>query len=301
MKAMGLIPPNTEMARREPEVKPWAQLSPDEQARRSREMEVYAAMITAGDVQIGRLLDHLRQIGEYDNTEIIFISDNGPNAETIDFYGGDQINKSFNNSLENIGNPDSFAMYGPGWAQASAGPLRLYKGFVAEGGIRTSMIVSGPGLARSGQTTDAFTDVVDVAPTILDMAGVKGPGIYDGRAILPMQGRSFLPFLSGKQEAVHPADEAIGSEMWGRGAVRKGDWKLLWVESPFGSGRWELYNLKTDMAEAHDLSTAHPDKVKEMLADWDSYVRDNGVIVALGHGIGGTNEEEPGLGDVPGQ
>jgi arylsulfatase len=310
MKTMGLIPQNTsdapsalgnELGGGDAEdrpangpaespaeaVKPWDQLSRDEQALQAREMEVYAAMLAEADIQIGRLFDHLRQIGQYDNTEIILLSDNGPNAETIAFYGADQINKRFNNSLGNIGNHDSFAMYGPGWADAGSGPYRLYKGFETEGGTRTPMIISGPGLARHGDTSDVFADVIDITPTILDMAGVKHPDTYSGRPVLPMQGTSMLPFLIGTQQTVHPIDQPIGAEMWGRAALFKGDWKLLWVEPPYGTGQWELHNLKTDVAERLDVSTEQPDKFKEMMADWDKYAKDDGLILALGHGIGG--------------
>ncbi len=288
MKQMGLIPQNAETARREPPVRAWDELSPEEKARESREMEVYAAMITAADMEIGRLVDHLHEIGEFDNTQFILMADNGPNGATIDFYGADQINAHYNNSLENVGHHDSFAMYGPGWAQASSGPFRAWKGFETEGGTRTAMIISGTAVAaRAGQKADVYADAMDVTPTILGMAGVDHPDVFEGRPILPVQGTSMVPFLNGSQPAVHPSDQAIGAEVWGRAAVRKGDFKLLWVEPPFGSGQWELYNLDTDLAEAHDLSKEQPAKYTEMMADWDKYVQDNGVILALGNGIGG--------------
>ena len=287
MKQMGLIPQSAEAARREPSVKPWDQLTPEEQARQSREMEVYAAMITAGDLQIARLVDHLKSIGEYDNTQFIVMSDNGPNAETVEFYGIDDINARFNNSLENIGHGDSFALYGPGWAQASAGPFRLWKGFETEGGTRTGLVVSGSDVTRKGERSTAFVNAMDITPTILDMAGVKHPDTYKGQAILPLQGTSMLPYLEGTQPTVHPADKSFGAEMWGRGALRQGNYKILWVEPPFGSGQWELYDLSTDVAEAKDLSKEQPDRLNAMLADWDKYIKDNKVILVLGKGIGG--------------
>ncbi len=287
MKQMGLIPQDTVASPREPSVRPWDELSPDEKARQSREMEVYAAMITAADMEIGRMVDHLREIGELDNTQIILMADNGPNAETIEFYGAEQINARYNNALDNIGHHDSFAMYGPGWAQAGAGPFRLWKGFETEGGTRTAMIVSGTDVTRTGQKADVFANAMDITPTILDMADVDHPDSVEGRPILPMQGKSMVPFLNGSQPTVHTADEAIGAEVWGRAALRKGDFKLLWVEPPFGSGQWALYNLKTDVAEANDLSQAEPARFAEMMADWDKYVQDNGLILALGNGIGG--------------
>lgn len=284
MKDMGLIPKDAKTAHREAEIKPWDQLTSEEKAFQSRAMEVYAAMVANTDHQIGRLLDHLRKIGVYDNTVIIFTSDNGPDAETIDFYGADWLNKTYDNSVANLGNHNSFVMYGPGWAQAGAGPFRLFKGFIAEGGIRTPLIVSGPGVKRVGETSQAFVHVLDLAPTILELAGVHYPDTYAGKPVLPLQGSSLVPYLTGKQNFVHAPDQAMAWEMWGRGAVRQGDWKLLWVEKPFGSSQWALYNLATDLAEEHDLARQQPEKFQELLAAWEKYVKDNGLILALGRG-----------------
>ena len=279
MKKMGLIPENTATARWEEEVKPWNTLSAEEKARQSRAMEIYAAMIAYGDAQLGRLLNHMRQIGEYDNTVFIFLSDNGPNAETIAFYGTDWINTTYDNSPANLGNGNSFVMMGPGWAQASAGPFRLFKGFVAEGGTRVPLIISGPGVKRVGETKNVFMHAIDITPTVLDIAGIKQPATYNGRPILPSQGTSLLPFLAGKQDVVHPPTEVIGWGLWLRGAVRMGEWKMLYVEPPFGSKDWELFNLKTDLAEAHDLSQTEPAQMKKMLEAWDEYVKKNGVVI----------------------
>ena len=279
MKKMGLIPENATTARWEEEVKPWNTLSAEEKATESRAMEVYAAMIAYGDYQLGRLLNHLRQIGEYDNTVFIFLSDNGPNAETIAFYGLDWINANYDNSLANMGNANSFVMTGPGWAQAGAGPYRLFKGFVAEGGIREPLIISGPGVKRVGETKHVLTHAIDITPTVLEIAGIKQPPTYNGRPILPFQGTSMLPFLAGKQDFVHPPTEALGWGLWQRGAIRVGDWKMLYVEPPFGSKDWALYNLKTDPAEAHDLSQTEPAQMKKMLEGWDEYVKKTGVVI----------------------
>lgn len=284
MKAMGLIPKDTATAPREEEVKPWDQLTPEEKAVQSREMEVYAAMIANADYQIGRLLAHLREIGAYDNTTIIFASDNGPNAETINVYGVDWLNQHYDNSLANLGNRNSYAMYGPGWAQAGAGPFRLFKGFTGEGGIRTPLIISGPGVKRIGETQNALTHVLDLAPTMLELAGVQHPDTYAGKPVLPLLGKSMIPFLAGKQAFVHSPDDVLGWEIWGRGAVRKGDWKLIWEEKPFGASEWQLYNLANDLAEQHDLAKEQPEKLQELTTAWEKYVKDNGLILALGHG-----------------
>jgi arylsulfatase len=279
MKQRGLIPEDTKMARWEEAVKQWNTLSPEEQVRESRAMEIYAAMIAHGDFQLSRVLNHLREIGAYDNTVFIFLTDNGPNAETIAFYGRAWINSHYDNSLANLGNANSFVMMGPGWAQASAGPFRLFKGFVSEGGTRVPLIISGPGVKRVGETKNVFTHAIDITPTILELAGVKQPATYNGQAILPIQGTSLVPFLSGKQDVVHPPTEAVGWGLWKRGALRMGDWKILYVESPFGSDDWELYNLKTDPAESRDLGPTEPAQMRKMLDAWDEYVQKNGVVI----------------------
>jgi arylsulfatase len=279
MKEMGLIPQNAETARWEKEVKPWTELSADEKLRQSRAMEIYAAMIANADFQIGRLLRYLREIGEYENTVFIFLSDNGTNSETIDFYGQEWINAHYDNSLNNLGNANSFVMTGPGWAQASSGPFRLYKGFVTEGGVRMPLIISGPGVKRVGEAKGVFIHETDITPTILDLVGVRHPATYQGHPIAPMQGTSLLPFLEGKTDFVHPPTEAVGWELWQRGAIRMGDWKMLYVEPPYGSKDWALYNLATDPAEMHDVAQAEPAQMKKMLTAWEQYVKNNGVAM----------------------
>ena len=117
------------------EIPAWNKLSPKEQAISARKMEVYAAMIAITDEQIGRLLAHLREIGVYDNTVIFLLSDNGPNPEDIDFWGREWIEKNYDNSLNNIGDRDSFVMYGASWSQVSAGPLRLGKTYTPKVGF----------------------------------------------------------------------------------------------------------------------------------------------------------------------
>ncbi|MGR9105471.1 MAG: arylsulfatase [Gammaproteobacteria bacterium] len=286
MKSMGLWPADAKIARREPEVKAWDQLTAEEKAFESRQMEVYAAMVSNIDDQVGRVLDHLRTIGAYDNTVVILASDNGPNPETIAFYGADWINQHYDNSIGNLGNHNSFIMYGAGWAQAGAGPYRLFKGFIAEGGTRTPLIISGPGVKQAGQTSSAFVHVLDLAPTILEMAGVSHPATFADKPVLPLQGTSMVSHLQGTTTTVHSPDQAMGWEIWGRGAVRQGGWKLVWIEKPHGNSAWALFNLATDPIEENDLAQQEPEKFNELMAAWEQYVKDNGIILALGKGMG---------------
>jgi arylsulfatase len=279
LKKLGMMPVDTTSAQHgEKLVPPWNSLTSEEKAIAVRNMEIYAAMILETDQQVARIVDHLKKIGEYDNTLIFLLSDNGPNGETpSQFYGDQWVKDNFNNSLENLGKWDSATLYGPGWAQASAGPLRLHKGFTGEGGIRTPLIVSGAGVKVSGTVNTDLAYITDIVPTVLDAAGVKYPTSYNGEAIHPLSGKSMMSALSGDAAPIRDKEEALGWELFDRGALRKGDWKILWNEPPFGSGKWELFNLRSDLGETKDVSAENPEKFAEMMAEWRKYLASHGV------------------------
>ena len=175
---------------------------------------------------------------------------------------------------------NSYIEMGPGWAQASMSPSRMFKAFTAEGGIRSPLLVKLPGKpANGGRMNHSFFHVRDIMPTILDQAGVAHPGTeIDGRKVRPMQGRSVLGMLTGKTESPYAGADRVGYELFGLKAFFVGGWKILWMPSPFGKGKWELFNLKEDPPETNDLSDKHPGKVKEMVALWEQYKKDNGVL-----------------------
>ena len=167
-------------------------------------MEVYAGMIDYMDQSIGRVLQHLREIDEYDNTLIVFMSDNGPSKTAILDYialGGEAAEyfEQFDNSLENRGRPGSSTDIGPGWAYASATPLRLFKGYVAQGGIRVPLIVKPAGSLGQVRRVDTVVHVMDLVPTILELAGVHQPAQWHGVEVAPIQGRSLVTLLEGDQ------------------------------------------------------------------------------------------------------
>ena len=121
---------------------------------------------------------------------------------------------------------------------------------------------------------------MDITPTVLELAGIAHPGTeYRGREVAPMRGRSLLPYLSGDTDTVHDDVAATGWELFGRRAIRQGDWKALYLPAPYGPGRWQLYDLSADRGEIDDLAASRPDKLAELLALWDRYVADNGVIL----------------------
>jgi arylsulfatase A-like enzyme len=287
LKRLGLCPPDVVphpvVAHDAPE---WADMTPDERALSARCMEVYAGMVDRMDWNVGRVIDYLAETGELDDTVVIFLSDNGAEGaivEAMPLHGIEiaaQIRRHCDNSLDNLGRPSSYIWYGPRWAQAATAPSRLHKAFTSEGGIRVVGFVTWPGFARQGAIGTAFSTVMDIAPTVLELAGVAHPGTtYRGREVVPMRGRSLVAYLSGAAEAVHDADAGTGWELFGRRAIRQGDWKALHLPAPYGPGAWQLYDLSADPGEIDDLAASRPEKLAELLGLWDRYVEENGVIL----------------------
>ena len=287
LKRLGLCPhdvvPHPVVADGAPE---WADMTDEERAISARSMEVYAAMVDRMDQNIGRVIDYLTETGELDNTVVIFMSDNGAEGAIVEAMPilGDliaaQIEQNCDHSLDNLGAPNTFIWYGPRWAQAATAPSRLHKAFTTEGGIRVVGFVTWPGFDRQHQIGTAFSTVMDIAPTVLELAGVAHPGTeYQGRQVAAMRGRSLLPYLSGDTESVHDDVTGTGWELFGRRAIRQGDWKALHLPEPYGPGAWQLYDLSTDPGEIDDLAASRPDKLAELLVLWDRYVEDTGVIL----------------------
>lgn len=267
----------------------WNTLPVDERSVRAREMEIYAAMVEYMDWQIGQLLERVRALPSDRPTLVIFLSDNGPEGNAIDRIGntGQWVADTFNNDFENMGRRDSLLWTGPGWAQASAQPHRLYKSFVAEGGIRTPAIISYIGSDAVRPTSDALVVATDIPATILDAAGVMHPGTqYSGRDILPIEGRSVLPVLTGSADSIH-FGEARGWELYGNRALVKDQWKALLIWPPAGNGEWQLFDIVSDPFERINLADKYPDKLDELVLDWHEYAEDKGIyLFELDNGYG---------------
>lgn len=280
MKKLGLVPADTPVYEGHPYWPRWDSLTPEQQASEARRMTVYAAMIDNMDRQIGRVLDYIKQKGELDNTFVFFMSDNGADGNSVYDVGRTRewIHKDMDNSTANIGKRGSFIEYGPGWAQVGSTPFKLYKSFMYEGGISVPAIAWGPGIG-GGTIKREFAHVMDVAPTIYQIAGVNHPGTqYQGREVLPLRGKSMLPYLQGKATGVRGKNDVVGWELGGRKALRKGDWKIVYANTPWGEGSWELYNIAKDRTESRNLATTQPAKLKELLADWKQYVAETGTL-----------------------
>lgn len=287
MKSLGLVPRDVQPYTGNPVWPKWSQLSPVQQKHDALRMAVYAAMVESMDQHIGRVLDHLARIGELDNTVILFMSDNGADGNTVldEAANRDWVHHHRDNSYENIGRTGSFIEYGPGWGQVGSTPLNQYKAFMYEGGITVPMIARLPKTAparMAGERSPVPAHVTDIAPTLLELAGVRPPGTnYQGRTVVPMSGRSMLTFLSGSHNLVHDEFQ-MGWELMGRRAMRKGDWKIVEANDPWGNGSWELFNLADDRGETRNLAAAQPEKLKEMVAEYARFARENGIIEVPG-------------------
>jgi arylsulfatase len=279
-KRLGIVPSTADLAAQNPMIKSWRDLDADTRTLESRGMEVYAGMVEAMDHHYGRVIDFLKDIGEYDNTIIVFLSDNGANPWYSDEYPGadePEFRDLFDNSLENIGRPGSNYAYGIGFATGSGGPLDKFKMTVGEGGIRSPCLIAGPGV-KGGRRSGAFTYVTDIMPTLLELAGVDYPATFKGRRIEPMRGRSMVGLLDDSKQAIYRPDESVGGEMNGGKWMRQGDYKAVMVPKPYGTGAWQLFNIVEDPGEANDLSKEMPDKLRTLKSAWDRYAEEVGVV-----------------------
>lgn len=274
MKALGILDTKATVFPRLANVPAWNDLPADEKRMSARKMELFAAMVENMDANIGKLIGYLKTNKLYENTLIIFLSDNGPEGNIMPM-GAPWDNSNF----ENWGKKGTFIQYGPAWAQVGAGPLRMFKGFVSEGGIRTPLIISGKGVTGSGRISDAVAHVKDVPATILDAAGVTHPETFEGKKVATLQGKTLTPILSNTSDAVRSSDDWTGWQLFGNRAIRQDDWKLMWMCEPFGTSQWQLYNLKDDPGETIDLASKHPDIRKQLEKHWDEYVKTNNVIL----------------------
>ena len=238
----------------------WDSLSEAEQRDWDLRMAVYAAMIDRMDRNIGRLLHELEETGELENTLILFLSDNGACAEV------------FNRTPDiDPGPVESFRTLDLPWANACNTPFRKFKRRDHEGGISTPLLAYWPGVVPAGRIERSMCHVMDVMPTLLELAGGTYPPTYDGRPIVPCEGRSLLPLLQGKAWAGH---ELLCWEYSIYAAARRGDWKIVRLapDEP-----WELYNMAADRTETHDLASQFPERVAALASDYAAWSERVGV------------------------
>jgi arylsulfatase len=287
---LGIMPAGTQLAERMWFVPDSILLAPAVRAIMGKKMEIYAGMVENLDYHVGRLIDHLKKIGEYDNTIFIVFGDNGAEGgDLFEMIAGSPGSRDFlwaamhwsNNNPNAWGDPGSWLAYGPMWAQVSMTPFSQYKAWLAEGGIRNALVVSGPGVKRPAGSinTQGTMHVADIMPTLLEVAGTSYPKTYKGKDLPPALGKSWVPVLEGRAESPRTDQDVLAWEVFGNRAIRQGNWKLRWQAKPFGKADWELFDLAADPGELKDLAAERPDKVKEMVVLWDDYVRRNNVVL----------------------
>ncbi|WP_101756644.1 arylsulfatase [Oceanicoccus sp. KOV_DT_Chl] len=226
-------------------IKPWPELSSEEQAQASRPMEIYAAMIELMDQQIQRLIDELERSGRLDNTYVIFLSDNGPNGATPLSYPNNTREwflNNYNHELDQQGKQDTHTYLGREWASAAAAPFKLYKGAVAEGGIRAPLIVIGPSVVANSKSSQV-AQVTDLPATFYELASInpETAPAFEGK-ILP-EGRSLV---RNWQDTDLVESRSFATELFGQRAVVFDNWKATNFQPPLGRGKWELYDLSKD-------------------------------------------------------
>ncbi len=260
-KQLGIIDPKWPLAPRPPESPAWDTREPDKKDRFDQMMATYAAMIDRIDASMGRLVAGLKERGELDNTLILFLCDNGGNAE-----GGPA---GVTNGPGPIGAPNSYVLLGMNWATLCNTPFSRYKHFTHEGGISTPLIAHWPaGIAasRNGSLEKQPGHLVDIMATCVDLGGAKYPGEFKGNKIEPMQGVSLRPGFDGKPLA---RTEPIFWEHEGNKAVRDGKWKLVQRHKT----AWQLFDMEADRTEQHDISKQHPEIASRLEATWTGWAQ----------------------------
>ncbi|MBY0567707.1 MAG: arylsulfatase [Hyphomonadaceae bacterium] len=270
-QALGLIPVGAPIAPRHPSFRAWSALNGDEQAIYARSMQVHAGMLESMDQHIGRFIAYLESRGLAENTIFVVTSDNGPEPSNPivepDFVRWMSLT-GYSRRLDNLGERGSFVFIGPEWANATAGGS-LYKFTAGEGGLRVPFIMAGPGIAQ--QRVDARAFVMDVAPTLLERAGVS----LDGAQI---DGVSMNGALSGLSPVIRGDTDSVGVEVSGHSALYRGDYKLVRTPAPLGNGEWRLYNIARDPGETNNLAAQMPDLVAAMISDYGAYEDRVGVL-----------------------
>ena len=286
---LGLLPADTELAPRNAGVEPWDELSENEQKLAARLQEAFAGFLDHTDAQVGRLLATLEQLGELDNTIIVFLSDNGASQEGGRFGSMHEM-KYFNlmdetpdeavERLDDIGGPHSHTNYPWGWAQAGNTPFKWYKQNTHEGGVHVPMIVHWPaGITDGGSVRHQFHHVNDIVPTIYEAAGITPPEVYRGFEQMPVTGTP-MNYTFAAPDAPD-AKTVQYFEMSGHRALYADGWKAVTKHqpgTPFEDDEWELYHLAEDRSECRNLAAAHPEKVAEMVEQWWAEAEEHGVL-----------------------
>lgn len=288
-KSLGIVPKDTELTERNPGVKEWDNLTPDEKRLFERFQETYAGFLTHTDEQIGRFVDFLDAIGQLDNTMIVFLSDNGASQEgefdgileqTSYFNGIPTTAESILPLIDEIGGPNTQPNYPRGWAQVSNTPFKLYKQTTFDGGIHVPLIYHFPNRIKDvGTIRNQFHHVIDVTPTVLDLAGISTPEEIKGIKQMPLHGVSME--YTFDEPKVQTRRETQYFLMVAQRAIWHEGWKAISFHTkgtPFEDDQWNLYNTNNDFSQTNDLAAKFPEKLAELQDIWFREAEEYGAL-----------------------
>jgi arylsulfatase len=303
-KAQGIIPANAELTPRPKELPAWDSLAPDVKTLLAHQAEVYAGFLEQTDYEVGRLIDAVRDEGKADNTLVLYIvGDNGASAEggleghDAASATGKPLSTDARAAIsQQLGNDLYFNHYSAGWAWGLDAPFQWTKQVASHlGGTTDPLIAVWPArITEHGAVRGQFQHLTDIAPTIYAAAGITAPDTVNGVKQMPLEGVSLLPsFTDANAPSEHHVQyfEMVGNrgiykDGWWAGARHLLPWESLgnkWEQTPIGQHPWELYNLTEDYSQAHDLAAQNPDKLKEMIALFDSEAKRNNVYPLAPH------------------
>ena len=278
LKTLNIISSSTSLPKSHQRLKPWNDLSNLDKKVESKKMELYAGMIENLDFNVGRIINYLKKIDEYENTLIVFMSDNGAAAE--DFYNnpiyGPYLKDNFSVEYDDMGKENSFISLGTGWAEASSAPFKYFKGLPTQGGIVSPLIISGYGVSKKDYFSKKFITLLDIAPTLYDFGKID---FKNNNFNLALQGSSLKKYLSGKNNYIHKKGYVFGFEHSGYSFIIKDNWKLVNYESPFDIKKFELYNLKNDPIEEINLKEKEVKIFNDLLDEWNIFSKKNKLIL----------------------
>lgn len=305
-KTFGFWPENMTLPERIPPNQPWIELSQEQKDYVVRILATHASMIEDMDRAIGNVIHVLKESGQYDNTLIVFTSDNGSsepapllyipftsveNSKMTDFL------PTVNNSLSNIGNASSIVNYGAWGSYSTISPLSGYKTTMYEGGTRVPFVIKEPinsnlqsnsmdemNLVETNpKIIKTFAFVNDLTPTILDYAGIHHTGsTYKGHEVHTIMGKSMKSLLNGTADRIYGEDEIVADEMFNNSAVYMGDWKATKHPPPIGDGKWQLHNIETDPGQNNNVASQYPEIMQKMIDGYNRYAKDVGVVPPIG-------------------
>lgn len=277
--ALGLVPKTTQLPQATYNRRKWSELSSNEKKYWARVMQVNAGMMESADFHLGRLLDHLAARGQLDNTIVMVVSDNGPESATLGKTSELPtliVEKLWMNHVgwdvryDNLGQRGNLAAIGHEWASVSAAPFNLFKFSAGEGGMRVPFVVAGPDISAQG-IQHAMAQIADIAPTLLDAAGVS----FDPDSF---HGRSLMPVLKKQADQVYGESDVIPFEVSGTAALYRGNWKITKTPKPYGNDQWQLFDMSVDPGETTDLALVHPAVFQDMRAQYQAYSDKVGVF-----------------------